>query len=180
MGQSRKLLWAPVHRGFESLPPRLIVTPDFESSGVFLVYRLVANKPIPSGVDNCPTGVIGRWDMKLVHMLRPGFGFIFLINFVLQACSISSKAIYVPAITSTPKSSLTPTIVVEPSSTPVPPTITPIPAQIGERSFTDRPDDHPDRYQFHVIYALFKDQDDRERDLDRSIARAIDRANVWF
>jgi hypothetical protein len=70
-----------------------------------------------------------------------------------------------------------------PALTTMPPVPTPTfapAAQIGERSFYDRPDDQPGQYQFHVIYALFKDQDDYERDLDNSIAKSIKLANGWF
>ncbi len=70
-----------------------------------------------------------------------------------------------------------------PKLTALPPLPTPTyapAAPLGERSIFDRPDDHKGLYQFHVIYALFKDQDDIERDLDGSIAKSIDLANTWF
>jgi hypothetical protein len=67
-----------------------------------------------------------------------------------------------------------------PSPTSLPLTPTGVPAAIGERSFSDRPDDLPGLYQIHVVYLLFKDQEDLKRDLDGSIAASIDLANTWF
>jgi hypothetical protein len=51
---------------------------------------------------------------------------------------------------------------------------------LGERSYMDRPDDFVNRYQIHVIYALFKDDNDKRRDLDGSIANSIKLANKWL
>lgn len=64
--------------------------------------------------------------------------------------------------------------------TPPPGTPTAVPAALGERSFSDRPDDFPDMYQIHVVYLLFKDQSDLERDLDGSLAASVRLANEWF
>ncbi|HEY2981307.1 MAG TPA: hypothetical protein VGJ22_09025 [Anaerolineales bacterium] len=64
--------------------------------------------------------------------------------------------------------------------TPLPGTPAAIPAAIGERSIADRPDDFPGLYQIHVVYLLFRDQDDLKRDLDGSMAASIDLANAWF
>ena len=63
--------------------------------------------------------------------------------------------------------------------TPLPGTPTPIPAAIEERSYSDRPDDYPGLYQFHVVYLLFKEQNDKGRDIDGSIAASIHLANEW-
>lgn len=67
-----------------------------------------------------------------------------------------------------------------PPTATLPPTATPTPAPVGERSYRDRTDDYPGKYQLQVVYALFKGDDDRKRDTDGSIARSVTLANDWF
>lgn len=49
-----------------------------------------------------------------------------------------------------------------------------------ERAFADRPDDHPDQYQFHVLYVLPAGAKDRKIDLDGTAARSVEAINKWF
>ena len=57
---------------------------------------------------------------------------------------------------------------------------TPTPPPAGQRALHDRSDDQTGLYQLHVVYALFADDKDRERDLDGSIARSVKLANDWM
>ena len=51
---------------------------------------------------------------------------------------------------------------------------------IGERSYTDRPDDFPGDYQVHVLYVLPADARDQRRDLDGAINKSIEVMNNWL
>lgn len=49
-----------------------------------------------------------------------------------------------------------------------------------ERAYADRPDDHPDQYQFHILYVLPANAKDRQIDLDGTISRSVEAVNQWF
>jgi len=60
-----------------------------------------------------------------------------------------------------------------------PPTSAPV-APLGERSYTDRPDDTPGMYQVHFLYVLPADGTDYQRDQDGKINITVDTVNEWF
>jgi len=68
-----------------------------------------------------------------------------------------------------------PTPTVTPAFTP-----TPVPAPLGELSYSDRPDDYPGFYQIHVLYVVPKDFTDTTRYFDGSIDESVRLMNEWF
>ncbi len=73
----------------------------------------------------------------------------------------------------------------ENSKTPVTPAAEEIPgtdsiAPLDDHSYTDRPDDFPGLYQFHVLYVVTEDFKYTTRDLDGSINEQIRLVNEWF
>ncbi len=66
----------------------------------------------------------------------------------------------------------------QPTPLPVPTFGPDIP--VTERAYADRPDDHPDQYQFHVLYVLPAEANDRQIDLDGTAARSVEAINKWF
>lgn len=71
------------------------------------------------------------------------------------------------------------TTVLQKTPTPVP-TSTPTPAPLGQRSYYDRTDDYPGKYQVQVVYASFTGDKDLNRDMDGSIAKSVQLANNWL
>lgn len=53
-------------------------------------------------------------------------------------------------------------------------------SSLDERSYTDRPDDTPGKYQVHFLYVLPADGTDYQRDQDGKINITVDTVNEWF
>ncbi len=73
----------------------------------------------------------------------------------------------------TQKTNSTPTVVPAP-------TVTATPSPLGQHSYTDRIDDHPLEYQFHVLYVINADTQNAVRDIDGSIDENVRLMNEWF
>ncbi|MBC7879451.1 MAG: hypothetical protein H7Y59_19965 [Anaerolineales bacterium] len=101
------------------------------------------------------------------------FPFLLLILMALACQTI------MPVPTATPL--VEPTQTNTPITTPTPIlTPTEIPAPIGELSYSDRPDNHPDKYQIHVLYVVPNGFNDTERYFDGSIDESMELMNEWF
>jgi len=66
-----------------------------------------------------------------------------------------------------------------PTEMPIP-TDTATPSPLGQHSYTDRIDDHPLEYQFHVLYVINADTQNAVRDIDGSIDENVKLMNEWF
>src|SRR5690349_16011767 len=90
-------------------------------------------------------------------------------SIAMLACQFVSD---LPAlILTTPTSTLTPT----PAFTP-----TPVVASLDELSYSDRPDDDPDKWMIHVLYVVPEDFTDTTHYFDGSIDESIRLVNEWF
>jgi hypothetical protein len=106
-----------------------------------------------------------------IHKL---FYLVFMI--IVSACQTimpvpTATPLVEPAQTNTPIPITTPTPILPPTE---------VPAPLGELSFSDRPDDHPDKYQIHVLYVVPMDFYDTKRYFDGSIDENMKLMNEWF